>query len=50
MGDKRLINTNVKRSPIIFNKKGPKCVGGPCPEGKMTCGKIVEIREKFKNL
>ncbi len=39
-----------KISPILFNKKGPKCVGGPCPEGKMTCGKIVEIREKFKNL
>jgi thymidylate synthase (FAD) len=29
---------------------GPKCVQGPCPEGKMTCGKIVEIREKFKIL
>ena len=29
---------------------GPNCAQGPCPEGNMTCGKIVEIREKFKNL
>lgn len=36
--------------PIIFKNAGPGCVAGPCPEGKMTCGKIEEIREKFKNL
>ena len=39
-----------KVAPIMFRKCGPKCVKGPCPEGKMTCGKVVEIREKFKNL
>ncbi len=36
--------------PGIFSKSGPNCVGGPCTEGKMTCGKIDEVREKFKNL
>ena len=35
---------------ILFRNMGPNCVQGPCPEGNMTCGKIVEIREKFKNL
>ncbi|MEW9124959.1 MAG: FAD-dependent thymidylate synthase [Thermotaleaceae bacterium] len=35
--------------PILFKNAGPGCVGGACPEGKMTCGKIVEVREKFKN-
>jgi thymidylate synthase (FAD) len=30
----------VKRvSPRIFSEAGPGCVRGPCPEGKMTCGR-----------
>ena len=37
-------------SPVLFNNKGAKCIKGPCPEGKMTCGEIIRIREKFKNL
>lgn len=36
--------------PVIFESAGPGCVKGGCPEGKMTCGKAKEIREKFKNL
>jgi thymidylate synthase (FAD) len=34
--------------PVLFKNAGPGCVNGPCPEGVMTCGKIVEVREKFK--
>ncbi|WP_353094264.1 FAD-dependent thymidylate synthase [Tissierella praeacuta] len=34
--------------PILFKNAGPGCINGPCPEGKMTCGKIIEVREKFK--
>lgn len=26
-------------SPTIFKNAGPPCVRGPCPEGKLTCGK-----------
>jgi thymidylate synthase (FAD) len=26
-------------SPRIFSEAGPPCVRGPCPEGKLTCGK-----------
>lgn len=37
-------------SPILFKNAGPSCMNGKCPEGKMTCGKIDEVREKFKNL
>tara|TARA_B100001964_G_scaffold94195_1_gene105686 strand:+ start:342 stop:1079 length:738 start_codon:yes stop_codon:yes gene_type:complete len=36
--------------PGIFSKSGPNCVGGSCTEGKMTCGKIDEVREKFNDL
>ncbi len=37
-------------APIIFKDAGPACVTGKCSEGSMTCGKPLEIREKFKNL
>ncbi|MGJ0847545.1 thymidylate synthase (FAD) [Tissierella praeacuta DSM 18095] len=33
--------------PTLFKNAGPGCINGPCPEGKMTCGKISEVREKF---
>lgn len=35
-------------APTLFSDGGPGCVIGPCPEGKMTCGKMVEVRKKFK--
>ena len=34
-------------APDLFSKAGPPCVNGACKEGKMTCGKAAEIREKF---
>ncbi len=36
--------------PTLFKKAGPSCISGPCPEGRMTCGKISEVREKFSKL
>ena len=36
-----------KAAPTIFGKAGPGCLYAPCPEGKMTCGKIEEVRKKF---
>ena len=36
-------------TPEIFKGIGPKCVQlGYCPEGKMTCGKIKEMKEKYE--
>lgn len=35
-------------APTLFKKCGPSCVKGPCPEGKMCCGKMKEKREKYK--
>lgn len=37
-------------APILFKNAGPGCLNGPCPEGSMSCGKMLEVREKFKNL
>ncbi|MBE5777560.1 MAG: FAD-dependent thymidylate synthase [Clostridiales bacterium] len=35
-------------APTIFKYAGPSCLVGPCPEGAKTCGKMLEMREKFK--
>ena len=37
-------------APALFEHAGPACVSGPCPEGKSTCGKAAEVREKAQNL
>ncbi|MCD6307966.1 MAG: FAD-dependent thymidylate synthase [Candidatus Latescibacteria bacterium] len=35
-------------TPVIFRSIGPKCVQlGRCPEGKLTCGKFTEMRERY---
>ncbi len=34
-------------APTLFKYAGPPCVSGPCPEGKMSCGKMKEKREKY---
>ena len=36
-----------KAAPTIFAKSGPGCLYAACPEGKMTCGKIEEVRKKY---
>ncbi len=37
-------------APILFKNAGPGCVADCCPEGNMTCGRMNEMREKYKNL
>ncbi|MGI6264604.1 MAG: FAD-dependent thymidylate synthase [Acutalibacteraceae bacterium] len=34
-------------APHLFKNAGPSCLTGPCPEGKMSCGKMREMREKY---
>ncbi len=36
--------------PTLFKSAGPGCVNGPCPEGVMTCGKIDEVRKRFREM
>jgi len=35
-------------APAIFRNAGPGCVEGTCPEGKMSCGKMQDVRKKYK--
>lgn len=37
-------------APSLFVRSGPPCVSGPCPEGKMSCGRVVEMREKYAQM
>lgn len=34
-------------APTIFKTAGPPCLTKPCPEGVMSCGKIMEKRKLF---
>lgn len=39
----------LEAAPHIFAHAGPSCVAeGKCPEGKMSCGKMKEVREQFE--
>ncbi len=33
--------------PVVFKTAGPSCLTQPCPEGTMSCGKILEKRKMF---
>jgi len=37
-------------APVLFAKAGPGCLHGACPEGKMTCGAIQDVRREFAEL
>ena len=37
-------------APALFAKSGPSCIEGKCPEGKMTCGKMAEMQQKYAAL
>jgi thymidylate synthase (FAD) len=43
----RMLSLVKQAAPTIFAKSGPGCLYTACPEGKMTCGKIEEVRKKF---
>ncbi len=34
-------------APHLFQKAGPGCINGGCPEGAMSCGRAKEMRQKF---
>lgn len=34
-------------APALFRNAGPRCLRGPCPEGKLGCGKAAEVRARY---
>ncbi len=37
-------------APVLFEKAGPGCLSGACPEGEMTCGRMAAVREFYGSL
>ncbi len=37
-------------APSLFETAGPGCVNGACSEGKMSCGRVAEVRERKQAL
>lgn len=35
-------------APVLFKHAGPSCINGPCPEGNMSCGKMLDIRKEYE--
>ena len=40
----------MREAPSLFSICGPSCASGACPEGKMSCGKAGEVRERLEKL
>jgi thymidylate synthase (FAD) len=39
-----------QEAPALFKNAGPACVNGPCAEGKMSCGRVEEVRQRHAQL
>ncbi|WRS27726.1 FAD-dependent thymidylate synthase [Oscillospiraceae bacterium MB08-C2-2] len=46
----QMLELVYERAPTLFGNAGPPCAGGPCAEGKMTCGKIIQVRQQYKEM
>jgi len=43
----QMLHLVKEKAPTIFRFAGPPCLDGPCPEGKMSCGKKKEMEKKY---
>lgn len=46
--EKRFNELWNNKSTVLFKQGLPPCVLGRCPEGKLSCGKAKDVREKYK--
>ena len=46
----QMLELVCKVAPNLFKNAGPSCLNGPCPEGKMSCGRAKEMKEYYKEL
>ena len=47
---KEMLRQVSEVAPTLVVNAGPSCVSGPCPEGKMSCGKMPDVREEYRQL
>ena len=41
----QMLELAMEAAPYLIAQTGPGCVSGPCPEGKKTCGRMLEMRK-----
>lgn len=34
-------------APVLFKYSGPSCLNSSCPEGRMACGQIEQVRKRY---
>jgi thymidylate synthase (FAD) len=44
----KMLDLAKNAAPTLFHKAGPGCLYAPCPEGEYTCGKIQDVRKKYR--
>ena len=47
---RRMLALCLPVAPHLFKNAGPSCLTGPCPEGKMSCGKMQEVRAAYAQM
>ena len=45
----RMLGLARAAAPVLFEGCGPACVAKPCPEGKMTCGRLPAVRAAYRS-
>jgi len=46
----QMLKLCLEVAPHLFAGAGPSCVKGKCPEGNMSCGMMVQMREKYEQM
>ena len=46
----KMLELVSKVAPELFKNAGPSCITGPCPEGKMSCGRTKEVRSRYEEM
>ena len=46
----RMLELVLPLAPHIFAAAGPRCLTGPCPEGRMCCGQQAHVRQKYSEM
>lgn len=46
----QMLEQAYEAAPRLMRLAGPSCLHGGCPEGKMSCGRAEEVRERMSRL
>ena len=47
---RQMLRLCLQVAPHLFSGAGPACLNGPCPEGKMSCGQMQQVRKEYAQL